>query len=117
MSRPSAGLIWMVASRAIYVCHVAAVSRTSVTAPSVRQERKVMMAITSTIARPATLSGGTMGVCLRASLLFACRFTPASILSLRRASLLLAIAPLQALVIDFQPPAGKHHAPRLHLVH
>ena len=61
MSSPSAGLIWIVASREIWLSQTAAVSRTSVTAPSVRQERKVMMAMTSTSARPATFCAGTIG--------------------------------------------------------
>ena len=61
MSSPSAGLIWIVASREIWFCQTAAVSRTSVTAPSVRQDRKVMMAMTEISARPATFCAGTIG--------------------------------------------------------
>ena len=61
MSSPSAGLIWIVASREIWLSQTDAVSRTSVTAPSVRQDRKVMMAMTDISARPATFCAGTIG--------------------------------------------------------
>ena len=65
MSSPSAGLIWIVASRAIWLSQTEAVSRTSVTAPSVRQDRKVMMAMTEISARPATFCAGTIGAMRR----------------------------------------------------
>jgi hypothetical protein len=58
-------LIWIVASREIWFCQTEAVSRTSVTAPKVRQERKVMMAMTSTSARPAMFCAGTIGAIFR----------------------------------------------------
>src|SRR5690606_32309179 len=112
-SSPSAGLIWMVASREICVCQVVAVSRTSVTPPSVRQERKVMMPMTSTMARDATLSGGTMGLCLGAGFFAACWAMPVPrFLIWARAGVR-----LRELVINFQPSAGQHHAPCIHLVH
>src|SRR5690606_39511879 len=113
MSSPSAGLIWIVASREICVCQVVAVSSTSVTAPSVRKERNVMIAITSTMARDATLSGGTMGAWFRASLLEAfCAKAEVTLFTWSSAP-----ARLRELVIDIQPSAGKHHAPRVHLSH
>ena len=65
MSSPSAGLIWIVASREIWFSQTEAVSRTSVTAPSVRQDRKVMMAMTETSARPAMFCAGTIGAIWR----------------------------------------------------
>ena len=61
MSRPSAGLIWMVISREIWLSQVAALARIMVTAPSVRQARNDMMAITSMSALPETFAGGTIG--------------------------------------------------------
>src|SRR5690606_32531934 len=113
MSSPSAGLIWIVASREICVCHVVAVSRTSVTAPSVRQERNVMIAITSTMARDATLSAGTMGAWFRARLLEAfCAIAEVTLCTWASAP-----ARWRGLVIAIQPAAGTHHAPRVHLIH
>src|SRR5690606_26155016 len=66
---------------------------------------------------PATLSGGTMGVFFPAKRFAICRFMPAAILLREWAHTLLAMVPPSSLVIDLQPPAGKHHTPRLDLVH
>src|SRR5262245_59870874 len=67
MSSPSTGLIWMVASRAIWVSQTEAVSCTSETAPSVKQDRNVMMAMTKTRALPMTFCSGTIDAVLRCS--------------------------------------------------
>ena len=85
MSRPSAGLIWMVASREIWFSQTDAVSRTSVTAPKVRHDRKVMMAMTSTRARPAMFWAGTMGAILRWARGFATASSAAKRATKRRA--------------------------------
>src|SRR5690606_38608077 len=105
MSRPSTGRIWIVASRAICDCHVEAVSRTSVTAPRVRQERNVMIAMTRISAWPATLPAGTSGACRR------CERAAGS---LRRAG---APSSVEGSIMDFQPSARQHHAPRVDLLH
>src|SRR5690606_26296321 len=107
MSKSSAGLIWIVASRAIWVCHVAAVSRTSVTAPSVRQDRKVMMAMTRISALPATFCGGTMGADLRG--VRSGRAGAASSWSASSAG--------SRSIMDFEPPVCEDHAARIHLLH
>src|SRR5690606_26007499 len=100
MSSPSAGLIWIVASRAIWFCQVAALSRTSVTAPSVRHDRKVMMAMTKIMELLATLPCGTIEVGRR-------RGGASAGLAWGRASS----------VMDFQPSARQHHPARVDLVH
>src|SRR5690606_11763318 len=101
--------IWVVDSSSLSFCHGVAISRTSVTAPSDRQDRIVMMAMTSTIALPATLSGGTMGVTLR--LVREGRRRPETPALSRR-------APSRAAsIIGFEPSARKDHAPCIDLVH
>ena len=56
---PSIGRTWMVISRRTSPCQSREASRTSVTAPSVRQARKLMMATTTVSALPATVFSGT----------------------------------------------------------
>src|SRR5690606_12950107 len=87
----------------------AALSRTRLTAPSVRQDRKVMIAITSTIACPATLSGGTIGAARRLESRTPARAATRGLPGDGRSS--------AASVIDVQPSAGQNHAPRFHLLH
>ena len=52
----------MVISREMSDCQSPAAALTSVTAPTVRQDRKVMMAMTNSSARPATERAGTIGL-------------------------------------------------------
>src|SRR5690606_37995589 len=94
-------------------CQVVAVSRTSVTPPRVRHDRKVMIAMTSTMAREATLSLGTIGLWPLPSLFRAKRFMPL-VRPFARSS---ALELRERLVIDFQPSSGKHHASRVNLIH
>src|ERR1044072_8892642 len=61
MSRLSSGLIWMVISREIWLSQLAAVERTMLTPPSVRQARKAMIDITTIKALPWMLDGGRIG--------------------------------------------------------
>src|SRR5690606_26632950 len=105
MSRSSSGLIWMVISREIWLCQLAAVARTMLTAPKVRQARKAMMAMTSISALPETFAGGTMGAVGR------------TFISGRRAGWASWAVSRGASVIDVEPPLREDHAPRLHLVH
>src|ERR671910_151215 len=107
MSSPSEGLIWIVASRAIWFSQTDAVSRTRVTAPSVRQDRKVMMAMTEISARPAMFCDGTIGAILRCARSLAGRALSTPCPSCGSASS----------VIDVEPPAGQDHAARIDLFH
>src|SRR5690606_26390082 len=105
MSRPSIGLIWIVASRAICVCQTEAVSRTSVTAPSVRQDRKVMIAMTRISAVLAMFCCGTMDAERRGAL---------------RARWPLPMAISSAgwrSIMDVQPSLRQDHAPGIDLLH
>src|SRR4051812_22871996 len=52
----------MVSSRATSDCQSLAADRTMITAPIVREARKVMIATTAVSARPATVAFGTIGV-------------------------------------------------------
>ncbi len=123
ISSPSTGRIWMVASRAIWLCHCAAEARTKVTPPRVRQARNVMIAITITSAVPVTLPSGTIG-------LGPCRFLRLPMrtisISLRsskrmyRSSMTFRRALCQSLsasIIDVEPPMFEDHAPCIDLVH
>ena len=66
-SRPGAGMIWMVTSRATSDCHSLAALPTSITAPVVSEARNVMMATTAISARPEIELRGTSGVSKRGS--------------------------------------------------
>src|SRR6478735_3535872 len=105
MSRPSTGLIWMVASREICASHTVAVSRTRVTPPNVRQDRKVMIAITRTSAWPTTFCSGTIAAILR------------SAATVRTGALTAVSGASPSSVIDIEPAAGENHAPRVDLLH
>src|SRR5690606_2928065 len=105
MSSSPDGLIWIVASREIWLSHMAAVSRTSVTAPKVRHDRNVMMAMTMTRARPATFCEGTIGAWRR------------RVRAKARAAMPARSCEPEASVIDIEPSAGQDQSPRIHLVH
>src|SRR5581483_8353845 len=64
-SRPAAGRIWMVTSRATSDCHSPAAPRMSITAPVVSAARNVMIATTAIRARPEMELAGTIGVSSR----------------------------------------------------
>src|SRR5450830_1154421 len=65
MSRPGAGITWMVTSRATSDCHSLAAPLTRITAPVVSEARNVMIATTATRARPDIELRGTSGVSKR----------------------------------------------------
>src|SRR5262249_49731722 len=109
MSSPSAGLIWMVASRAIWLSQTAAELLTSETAPKVRQDRNVMIAMTEISERPATFCSGTIVAILR------CRRGTTVGASAGGAGSLAACC--LASVMDLQPSGVEHHPARLDLVH
>jgi hypothetical protein len=62
ISRPASGLIWIVTSREICERHPCEALATSIAPPAVRQDRKVMIAMTETRARPAIELAGTSGM-------------------------------------------------------
>src|SRR5215831_18264047 len=106
ISRPGAGLTWMVISRATSDCHSVAVARMRTTAPRVSAARNVMIAITATSDRPAIVSRGTIDC-------FPDGGGPPgiSVATISSASLVMAS------VIDVHPAFMQHKAARVEQVH
>src|SRR5215471_15243137 len=105
-SRPAAGRIWIVISRATSDCHSAAEASTSMTAPVVSEARNVMIATTAISARPAIELRGTIGVSAREK---SSRGRAGAINS--------AVSPIMGLVVDMHPAFVQHEAPRVILIH
>src|SRR5579883_2438490 len=63
-SRPAAGRIWIVISRATSSCQSCELLLMRIAAPAVSEARKVMMATTVTRARPAIEAAGTSAISL-----------------------------------------------------
>src|SRR5689334_9361365 len=96
----------MVTSRETADCHSSAAPPTRTTAPIVKDAKKVMMAITTTSARPAIESTGTMGLSARG---------PGS--SGRSSDSLVSMSTGRASFIVVQPPFVQHQPPGIELIH
>src|SRR5581483_11931586 len=109
MSRPSTGRTWTVISRATADCQSIAAVRTCMTAPTVSEQRNVMIATTATRARPAIVSLGTIGVSPRGNkpnIRVEVVFRPTMRLSAMAVS-----------IVHVQPSLVQHEAARVELVH
>src|SRR5689334_18087403 len=107
MSRPAAGRIWMVISRATSDCHSAAEPNMSITAPVVSEARNVMMATIAMRARPAIECFGTIGVSARG-------LSAADVGAIRSASYW---ASAMRLLVEMHPPLVQHETAGVVLVH
>src|SRR5215472_11350013 len=107
-SRPAAGRIWIVISRATSDCHSAAEASTSITAPVVSEARNVMIATTAMSGRPAIESRGTIREVARR--LSGCAGGGEIRLSANGLSVM-------SLLVDMHPPFVQHEAPRVILIH
>src|SRR5882672_1748974 len=112
-SRPAAGRIWIVISRATSDCHSAADASTSITAPVESEARNVMIATTATSARPAIELRGTIGELARGP-----SWCGAGVGAIRlSASGLSSGRSVMPSVVDMYPPFVQHEAPRVILIH
>src|SRR5215470_10268001 len=102
MSRPAAGRIWIVTSRATSACQSLAAARTSTTAPVVSEARKVMMATTATSARPEIVDCGTIGVSVGGSSSTGSAAAAARSRA-RPASALASVVDMQAALVQHEP--------------
>src|SRR5262249_32086623 len=107
MSRPGAGLTWIVTSRATSDCQSFAVARMRTTAPSVSAARKVMMAMTAMRARPAIVSRGTIDRCAGGG-------GPGNSAELSAVS---STSVMAASVIDVHPAFMQHKPARVEQIH
>src|SRR5689334_11381987 len=111
MSKLSSGLIWMVTSREIWLSQLAAVERTMLTPPSVRQARNAMMAMTTISALPWMFDGGRIGAVGRT------RISGRLGCWAGAAAGAFARVLVGGLVINIEMPFRKDHAAGFHLVH
>src|SRR5262245_18490058 len=110
-SRPDAGRIWIVTSRATSDCHSLADALTSTTAPMVSEARNVMMAMTEIRARPAMESTGTSGVSTP------CIGSATTAVTVWPSGPLMCVSTTRASFIIVQAPLVQHQATGVELVH
>src|SRR5437588_5384129 len=116
-SRPAAGRIWIVISRATSDCHSAAEASTSITEPVVSEARNAMIATTATRARPAIDWRGTIGELARGASL---RGAGAGEIRLSANGLSKGLSGGRSVMpsfVDMHPPFMQHETARVVLIH